>query len=250
MTIRVLSVASEAVPLVKTGGLADVAGALPSAVAPHGVAMTTLLPGYPMVLEWLARAFACIIETSLGERPGWDPRCRQFAERLAWVADDGEADEIVVLGHSLGAILALKALHGYLAARASAPEARKIAFATLGQIIPFYTWIEPGRGTLRAGREVAASPRVDWIDVTSGSDPASACRLGPLFGAEMIGASDGVFRWDPEFHRILTPERFRHIRRHALDFHFQYLKGADHAGGFDLPRMLSSTEPFFAGAPR
>jgi len=56
MTIRVLSVASEAVPLVKTGGLADVAGALPSAVAPHGVAMTTLLPGYPMVLEWLARA--------------------------------------------------------------------------------------------------------------------------------------------------------------------------------------------------
>ena len=58
MTIRVLSVASEAVPLVKTGGLADVAGALPAAVAPHGVEMTTLLPGYPMVLEWLARTDA------------------------------------------------------------------------------------------------------------------------------------------------------------------------------------------------
>ena len=37
MTLRVLSIASEAVPLVKTGGLADVAGALPRAVAPHGV---------------------------------------------------------------------------------------------------------------------------------------------------------------------------------------------------------------------
>ena len=33
MTLRVLSVASEAVPLVKTGGLADVAGALPAALA-------------------------------------------------------------------------------------------------------------------------------------------------------------------------------------------------------------------------
>jgi starch synthase len=51
MSLSVLSVASEAVPLVKTGGLADVAGALPGAVAAHGVAMTTLLPGYPAVMD-------------------------------------------------------------------------------------------------------------------------------------------------------------------------------------------------------
>ncbi|MEO6091923.1 MAG: glycogen synthase GlgA [Novosphingobium sp.] len=55
MTLRVLSVASEAVPLVKTGGLADVAGALPAALAPHGVAMTLLLPGYPAVLHALTK---------------------------------------------------------------------------------------------------------------------------------------------------------------------------------------------------
>jgi starch synthase len=48
--VKVLSVASEAYPLVKTGGLADVVGALPVALAPHGIAMTTLLPGYPAVL--------------------------------------------------------------------------------------------------------------------------------------------------------------------------------------------------------
>src|SRR5579863_6085832 len=51
--ITVLSVASEAVPLIKTGGLADVVGALPGAVAPHGVAMTTLIPGYPAVMAAL-----------------------------------------------------------------------------------------------------------------------------------------------------------------------------------------------------
>lgn len=50
MTLKVLSVASEAVPLIKTGGLADVAGALPAALAPHGADVTTLLPGYPAVL--------------------------------------------------------------------------------------------------------------------------------------------------------------------------------------------------------
>jgi phosphoglucomutase len=48
--MRVLSVASELFPLIKTGGLADVAGALPGALAPLGVEMRTLVPGYPTVL--------------------------------------------------------------------------------------------------------------------------------------------------------------------------------------------------------
>lgn len=51
--IEVLSVASEAYPLIKTGGLADVVGALPAALAPHGVSMRVLLPGYPKVLSGL-----------------------------------------------------------------------------------------------------------------------------------------------------------------------------------------------------
>ena len=45
-----LAVASECVPVVKTGGLADVVGALPAAMAPLGWAVQTLLPGYPAVL--------------------------------------------------------------------------------------------------------------------------------------------------------------------------------------------------------
>lgn len=51
--MRVLAVASEAFPLIKTGGLADVAGALPVALAAEGVHVTTLLPGYPTVLSRL-----------------------------------------------------------------------------------------------------------------------------------------------------------------------------------------------------
>jgi starch synthase len=49
--IEVLSVASEVYPLIKTGGLADVAGALPAALALCGVSMRTLIPGYPAVLR-------------------------------------------------------------------------------------------------------------------------------------------------------------------------------------------------------
>ncbi|UFN51441.1 glycogen synthase GlgA [Roseomonas sp. OT10] len=54
--MRALSVASEAFPLVKTGGLADVVGALPAALAGEGIETRTLLPGYPAVLRRLEGA--------------------------------------------------------------------------------------------------------------------------------------------------------------------------------------------------
>ncbi len=79
--LSVLSVASECWPLIKTGGLADVVGALPAAVAPHGVAITRFLPGYPAVMKALGRkrtvfkydsllgSPARIIATTHDERP-------------------------------------------------------------------------------------------------------------------------------------------------------------------------------------
>ncbi len=54
--MKLLAVASECAPLVKTGGLADVVGALPGALASHGVRAATLLPGYPAVLAALEGA--------------------------------------------------------------------------------------------------------------------------------------------------------------------------------------------------
>ncbi|WP_182086731.1 glycogen synthase GlgA [Aureimonas sp. ME7] len=47
---QVLSVSSEVFPLIKTGGLADVAGALPLALERVGIRTRTLLPAYPSVL--------------------------------------------------------------------------------------------------------------------------------------------------------------------------------------------------------
>ncbi|MDR3536134.1 MAG: glycogen synthase GlgA [Acetobacteraceae bacterium] len=48
--LHVLSVVPEIYPLVKTGGLADVAGALPLALEAEGIRTTSLVPAYPAVL--------------------------------------------------------------------------------------------------------------------------------------------------------------------------------------------------------
>jgi hypothetical protein len=54
--MKVLSVTSELYPLIKTGGLADVAGALPLALKEDGVEMRSLLPGYRAVMSKLTNA--------------------------------------------------------------------------------------------------------------------------------------------------------------------------------------------------
>ncbi|WP_273455381.1 glycogen synthase GlgA [Nevskia ramosa] len=51
--MKVLFAASEALPLVKTGGLADVAGALPGALAALGVDIRVVLPAYRGTLDKL-----------------------------------------------------------------------------------------------------------------------------------------------------------------------------------------------------
>ncbi len=67
--IRVLAVASELFPLVKTGGLADVTGALPLALAAEDVQTTTLVPGYPAVLAALRKAEAVFSDSDLFDGP-------------------------------------------------------------------------------------------------------------------------------------------------------------------------------------
>lgn len=51
--MQVLMVASECAPFIKTGGLADVVGALPAALEPLGVEAQVILPAYPALFPLL-----------------------------------------------------------------------------------------------------------------------------------------------------------------------------------------------------
>ena len=55
-TLKILFVTSEIYPLIKTGGLADVSGALPLALRKLGQDIRVLVPGYPAVLKQLPDA--------------------------------------------------------------------------------------------------------------------------------------------------------------------------------------------------
>ena len=78
---RVLSVASECVPLVKTGGLADVVGALPAALAAHGWEMRVLIPAYRAL-----RAMAADWPVVLHEQGLWGGEGRVLAGEVAGIS--------------------------------------------------------------------------------------------------------------------------------------------------------------------
>ncbi|GGD65526.1 glycogen synthase GlgA [Paenibacillus nasutitermitis] len=67
--MNILFAASEAVPLIKTGGLADVAGSLPAALKAHGAEVRVILPKYEVIPQSLLAGFERIAEFSV--RLGW-----------------------------------------------------------------------------------------------------------------------------------------------------------------------------------
>lgn len=69
--LRVLAVASEMSPLVKTGGLADVVGALPAALAAQDIETRTLIPGYPEALAALRAGETVLSFDDLFGGPAW-----------------------------------------------------------------------------------------------------------------------------------------------------------------------------------
>ncbi|MFM8735526.1 MAG: glycogen synthase GlgA [Pirellulales bacterium] len=102
--MRVLEIASEAVPFAKTGGLADVAGALPEALAELGCEVTIVMPAYRDVFaKGLAIEPAGIeFEVPLGARsaPARILRCRRPGSRadVYFVSNDDLYDRPTLYG--------------------------------------------------------------------------------------------------------------------------------------------------------
>ncbi|MCG4471021.1 glycogen/starch synthase, partial [Lawsonibacter sp. DFI.6.74] len=65
--MKILFTTSEAVPFAKTGGLADVAGALPQALAGLGHSVTLALPRYAGIdlAKWNAQKIATLTDVTL-----------------------------------------------------------------------------------------------------------------------------------------------------------------------------------------
>lgn len=187
--------------------------------------------------------FDFLIRVAEDKRPAGrlDGRISLFSERLADCVADAQAkkvDEILIVGHSLGALVGVRALADALERDVDLTGGRaQVALLTLGSVAGYVACHGgPGAEAYDAAvTRLASDHDLAWVDVSAPRDLFSFGLVDPLLMTEdpptearsplVISAKFGRFRPDPDDKRT----RFR-----AMGLHMRYLAAPDRDGGFDF----------------
>ncbi|MDW4496384.1 hypothetical protein R5H30_00195 [Sulfitobacter sp. D35] len=184
--------------------------------------------------------------------PVLERRLDDFRERIAAALNE-DVDEVLVVGHSSGAQLAVSTL-GPLLRTARVPDAGPaLSLLTLGQVIPMVSFL-PGAHTLRANlRLMAGQDRIAWVDVSA---PGDGCAFALCDPVAVSGVAPETARWplvfSAAFTQTLGPERRRALRWRFFRLHFQYLCAFDRPKDYDYFRVTAGPLTLgarFAGRP-
>ena len=226
--------------------------AIAAALVAEGLVVVLLLRGWSRLKAWLniwwvTRFLGYLRGCADGRFERSEERAEAFAARIFEVWKKGDVDEILVVGHSLGAIHLVRAGAQLLRVLPEGKAGPAIVLLTLGHTVPLYTLLGGDEAFRRDLAAIAISNRLRLLDVTSGSDPGSSCRIPLVEGIDLGGKALRVISREPDFHDILEPETFRRIRMRPLEFHFQYLKPSERGHGFDYfelvtrPRLIETS---------
>ena len=178
--------------------------------------------------------------------PALQTRIDAFAERIATVSA-GDWDEVLVIGHSSGAYIAVSALAKLARTGRLAP---KIALLTLGHVVPMASFL-PRADQLRRDLHDLAKAGPVWIDVTA---PGDACSFGlcdPVAVSRCVPeGGGGPLVVSAAFTRTLSPARQKELRGRWFRLHFQYLCAFDQPGIYDYFQITTGPQPLaerFAG---
>jgi hypothetical protein len=165
-------------------------------------------------------------------------RLGQFRETVA-AALAGDYDEVLVVGHSSGAHLAVEILADHL--RAGPRQGRPVlGLLTLGQVIPMISFL-PEADKLRGDLAfLSAREDVTWVDVTA---PGDGCAFALCDPVAVSGVAPEGQRWplvvSAAFTQTLSPERWKELRWRFFRLHFQYLAAFDRPGDYDYFRITA-----------
>ncbi len=164
--------------------------------------------------------------------PELEARMVEFRAAIAEALSQ-EVDEVLVVGHSSGAHLAVSILSDLI--RAGLPEPRPaLAFLSLGQVVPMVSFL-PRAHRLRADLAyLSARDELTWVDVTA---PGDGCAFALCDPVAVTGVAPANQRWPliltAAFTQTLSPERWQELRRRYFRLHFQYLCAFDRPGHYD-----------------
>jgi hypothetical protein len=217
---------------------------------PLGVAVFLLLlrwPGRRWRVEQLLDDWICAHAYIHGERPDIDARLELFAEALLAQTRDAALDEIVIVGHSLGAMLVLDVIVRALARDANfGRRGPAVCVLTIGATIPKFALHPRAQAIRRRIAEVAAEPSIAWTEYQSRADTISFYKFDPVslrrIAADRLDSKPVIRR--VQIHDMLLPETFARCRTHVLRLHYRSVMANDRRAPYDYFLMVCGPVAF------
>ncbi len=203
------------------------------------------------ILEWCrardGRIFAYYLMHDYAFSARWrganpaalEVRMAEFGVRIAAALTE-DVDEVLVVGHSSGAHLAVSVLADLVRGGLVPASGPALGLLTIGQVVPMMSFL-PKATRLRADLALlGASDRLAWVDVTA---PGDGCAFALCDPVAVSGVAPPQQRWplviSAAFSQTLSPERWAALRWRFFRLHFQYLCAFDRPGDYDYFRITA-----------
>ena len=202
--------------------------------------------GKPLYVSHLVDDTAFTHAYAAGQAPELATRLDAFADRIRAAA--GEADEVVVVGHSSSSFLGIEVLDRVLSQDPGfGTRGTPVTFVSIGSVIPWLGLDRAARTFRDALLRFGRARQIGWIDVRApwdwlsihGQNPLAACALTPPDPERP--AVLGVMIND-----LITGSDVRRRQWNLFQMHFQLLMASQSTQGFDYLDLMTGPEPVHA----
>ena len=195
----------------------------------------------------LARIFAFVGRYAVEGIPELDELLDRAAGRIRELLAAEDCDEVLVVGYSVGSILATRAVGRALAADTPRPgDTPRLALLTLGNCIPLLGLYPHAAAYREELARIGQSDRLVWVDVSSPTDWGSFPLLDPLAVCEIEVPRRGTGYprpTSPRFHTLFSGERYRAMVGDKHTMHTLYLMSTEKPGRYDWFAITAGCQP-------
>ena len=187
---------------------------------------------------WLLRIYGVMQPWAYGKIPDLDERIKDFAEHIAGQIRNSDADEVLLVGHSVGTILTIPLVAELLRlAPDLGVKGPAFGLVSLGNCLPLVSLL-PGSVKLREDlRTVATAPGVRWLDFSARRDGASVTQIDPLIVSGISRPPSIPVRpqqFPVRIVRMFPPEVYAVIKKDIFRIHFQYIMAGELLTDYDF----------------
>ena len=181
-----------------------------------------------------------------GRRPDMAARLDRFAKQLVDAARGNAFDEILVIGHSLGATVAVSTVARAIELDpAIGSHGPSVCVLTVGSTIPKFS-LHPGAGQIRRDIDrVVTAGAVEWAEYHARADPISFYKFDPVTEQRVGDRTDRkpIIRM-VRIRGMLEPETYRRIRFRFMRMHHQFVMANERRNAYDFYMMGCGPLPF------